>query len=755
MAWVMNPHWLRAALTLVTAACFSACHSSSSGSSTGLADTGSNSMVVTSVDSVDAIVNSGAVTASLTFNASESAPAANLTVTAGLSSLPAGWSGPSTFSCASVGTGSGCVLDLTYTPTTVAKGALVIKYSFTDGSGVAQSSSATIDYAGTTNNNVVATPAPSGQVVAMLGGGAQPMAVTFTTDDGNPATALTVTTNLLSLPSGWASSAHTLTCASVSTGSACRLPLSFEPKAVGSGTLTLSYEYANDFGTAKTGVLHIPYAATVHDNVVGTASASPVYSPVGSGPVSVPVTFTTDDGNPATHLVVTSSLTGLPAGWSSTASSFTCGTVSTGTGCRLPLSFTAAIGATGTLQLAYGYLDNAGTAKTGTVSVAYTSTTHDNIVGAASIAGTVRVAVDASQAVAVTFTTDDGNVATAFHVTSGLGSLPAYWTGPGSLSCAAVSTGTGCQLSLTFAPLATASGTVTLGFSYVDSAGTAKTGTVSVPYAVKHVYVTDASGVYVCSIVSGGALSGCTLTALSRVDSSSNPLQGAYGIAFSGDYAYVNQYPDASVSICAVTPSDGTLTGCTTFAFTGGASYGYSVFASSAYLYIENSSAQYCPIGANGALGSCSNVTGGVTEYSFGIYSSAGLAYVSPLSGNVQVCAVSAGGDLTPCVDSGIADGGALTVDGNFAFLTPWGSNAVKTCSILGNGMLGACSSSTVTGAGTGGSVGTAVFGENAYSVASTDVEHCAVNTLTGALSACAVSDGGATFVALGGIASY
>jgi hypothetical protein len=45
-----------------------------------------------------------------------------------------------------------------------------------------------------------------------------------------------------------------------------------------------------------------------------------------------------------------------------------------------------------------------------------------------------------------------------------------------------VSVGAGCQLALTYAPTAAATGTLTLGFSYTNDAGIAKTGTVSIAY---------------------------------------------------------------------------------------------------------------------------------------------------------------------------------------------------------------------------------------------------------------------------------
>ena len=52
----------------------------------------------------------------------------------------------------------------------------------------------------------------------------------------------------------------------------------------------------------------------------------------------------------------------------------------------------------------------------------------------------------------------------------------------GSFSCASVSTGTACQLSLTYAPSAAANAALTLNYSYTSNAGNSESGSVSIPY---------------------------------------------------------------------------------------------------------------------------------------------------------------------------------------------------------------------------------------------------------------------------------
>jgi hypothetical protein len=89
---------------------------------------------------------------------------------------------------------------------------------------------------------------------------------------------------------------------------------------------------------------------------------------------AVTVTFTTDDGNPASGLAITSDLTALPAGWSSASASFACATVSAGTVCQLGLLYAPTLVANSMLSLNYSYIDNSGTAKTSSVSIPYTAT---------------------------------------------------------------------------------------------------------------------------------------------------------------------------------------------------------------------------------------------------------------------------------------------------------------------------------------------------------------------------------------------
>jgi hypothetical protein len=181
-------------------------------------------------------------------------------------------------------------------------------------------------------------------------------------------------------------------------------------------------------------------------------------------------------------LQLTSDLSALPAGWSSAAGSFGCSGIDSATVCALPLTYAPTTAGSGSLALGYSYKNNAGEAKTGTVNIAYRATTDDNIVATPS-ANPLLVSAVSSTNVTVTFTTDDGNAASALFITTALDALPAGWSAaPSSFGCSVVNVGTGCMLSLLYAPTIADSGTLNLQFSYLNDSGLLKSGTVSIGY---------------------------------------------------------------------------------------------------------------------------------------------------------------------------------------------------------------------------------------------------------------------------------
>ena len=441
--------------------------------------------VVSPTGQINAIAGAGAQTISVNFTTDDGNAATNLTLTTNLSALPSGWNSPETgLSCAILSSGSGCQLTLDYAPGAAGRGTLTLIYSYTDDSGAPRTGALDISYSSAIANAVVATAAPTGQINAIVKTGVQDVALTFTTDDGRPAANLFVTSALSALPPGWSSASTSFTCAGLGTGNGCQLHLRYAPSTLAGGTLTLTYAYDDDAGTQHTGTLNLEYAATTNDNVVATPSPSgQINAVVGMGSQSLAVTFTTDDGRPATALKLTSDLTALPVGWSSTNSSFACSGLSSGNGCQLQLTYAPAAAGTGTLVLKYSYRNNAGELKSGSLGIPYRATTDDTVIGTPN-PNPLAVALGSLTPVTVTFRTDDGNLASALSVTSGLTSLPAGWSSTStSFNCAAVSLGNACQLALRFAPSAPAAGTLTFTFSYTNNSGFVKSGTVTLAYS--------------------------------------------------------------------------------------------------------------------------------------------------------------------------------------------------------------------------------------------------------------------------------
>lgn len=322
---------------------------------------------------VNAVATTGNQSVTVTFNTDDGKTATSLMLLSNLAALPAGWSASSSkFTCGSVSGGNGCQLTLTYAPTKLTSGTLSLNFSFLDAGGTYNVGSLNVPYAATTNDTVVGTVAPSGQISTVVGSSSPTASVTFATDDGRPATALEITTNLTTLPDGWTSSASSFTCSGVNGGTGCILPLTFTPTTAVSGSVSLAYKYNNDAGVAKTGTVNIPYRATTNNNVDATASPSALNVLTGST-TPVTVTFVTDDGNPASALSITSGLGAPPAGWSTGSGTFSCTSISVGTGCQLTLSYAPTAAASGTLTLGFGYTNNSGTAKTGTISIPYTA----------------------------------------------------------------------------------------------------------------------------------------------------------------------------------------------------------------------------------------------------------------------------------------------------------------------------------------------------------------------------------------------
>ena len=720
-----------------------------------------NDNVVASISptgQVDARVGGGGQPVAVDFTTDDGNPATNFTLTSDLTTLPAGWSTTSSsLSCAIVSTGNGCQLALEFAPAIAESGTLTLTYGYTDVAGDSKVGTFSIPYFTTGSNDVVATASPSGQVTAAQKTGGQPVSIAFTTDDGTAATGLKITSSLTALPTGWSSAASSFSCASVNTGNGCQLSLRYAPATLTSGTLSLNYAYVDGGGAAKTGVINVPYAATTNDNVVGTPSPSgQVNAVVGMGAQNVSVTFATDDGRPATALQLTSNLAALPAGWSSTVGTLSCSGLDADAVCVLPLSYAPTSAGNGTLNLGYSYKNNAGQAKTGTVNIAYRATTNDSIVGTPSL-GAVNVRTGSSTPVTVTFVTNDGNPASALAMTTALDTLPPGWSAASSaFTCATVSAGTACTLSLTYAPIAAAtSATLNLAFNYTNDAGFAETtGMVSINYSSYTPYLYVANGasntLSACPLNIDNSLADCGITGSGFIAPS--------GIVLDGNRLYVSNdstSPGNLVSVCALDTA-GTLSGC---AAAGGGPFSaptsIAVNPAASFAYVDqNGSLSVCAInGVTGMLSGCVSTAGvapltgialsadGTHAYAVNNSSTLDICQASTTTGALSGCGAAAAA-LTQAVAvlaaPTTASNGASNADGNVYISTSTGP--LYVCPIASNGALAGCQL-TATGTGTS-AVAVAFSGNTAYvSTASASLQMCPVNS-DGTFGACTtVSD--------------
>jgi hypothetical protein len=732
-----------------------------SGGGGGLNGTNDSVMATSSIAGTVSVVVGASQTVSVTFTSSDGLAISGFAISG--TTLPTGWSGQSPFGCALVSTGSGCVLNLTFAPTTVGSGTLTIDCEFVDNANVASTPGAclTIAYVATPNNNVTATVSPTGQIIAAVGTGHQSVSVNFTTDDGNAATDLTLTTSLPGLPSGWSSTATGLSCAIVSTGSGCQLGLTYAPTSSGSGTLTLDYSYTDGSGAQRTGALNIPYSTVSSNNVIATASpADQINAVENTAGQAVAVTFTTDDGKPATDLHLTLGLAALPPGWSSTSRSFSCGTVSTGNGCQLHLTYAPTALTSGTLTLSYAYTDDTGAARAGLLNIAYAATTNDDVVGTAAPSGQVNAVVGSgSQPVSVTFTTDDGRPATALQLTSSLTALTAGWSSTAtSFACSGLSSGNSCQLPLTYAPGAAGSGTLILNYSYDNNAGEPKTGSVSIPYwattndniintpSPTSLAVTVGSNTPVNVIFTtddGNPVSGLSLTSTLPSGWSSTSSSLPCATVSTGTSCQL------SLAYAPTAVANGMLS--LTYAYnddsgtpkTGSVNIPY-VASPPPHLYVAQLGGflSYCSLNPDGTLSSCAT-TGSFSAPSGIAFYGANFAYVADYGNNVvDLCNVAPDGSLSGCAATGSSFQSPLqlAVTGTFLYATNANSTGgVTACTIAIDGTLSACSQSAESG-----TTGVAADSSYAYiGVAANTVNVCAIGVSGSLPGSCASTSTG------------
>jgi hypothetical protein len=339
-------------------------------------------------------------------------------------------------------------------------------------------------------------------------------------------------------------------------------------------------------------------------------------------------------------------------------------------------------------------------------------------------------------------------------VTSNLTTLQTGWSSSSTtFTCASVTTGSACQLALSFAPSALNTGTLSLTYGYNDNAGTAQTGSINIPYSTisVHAYVSDTgtNSVLMCSIGANGALSNCASTG----SGFSSPV----AIAFSGSFAFVSTSA-TDVYSCAV-GSDGSLSSCASAV--SGLQFPGNLAVNGSYLFIANTNAfggpTACVLGSGGSLSLCTS-TGAVTNQNqaSGVTFTNGFAYIATVGDQslpgVLVCTAGSNGTLSGCTDSGsgLSNARNLVVAGNNIYIAAGGAIHLCTTAVSG-GISGCTAQSTAVGSGYSAGGGFSINNGFAYITYSgivgqfnyvAGVEVCSVG-VDGSLSNCAATGNG------------
>jgi len=279
-----------------------------------------------------------------------------------------------------------------------------------------------------------------------------------------------------------------------------------------------------------------------------------------------------------------------------------------------------------------------------------------------------------------------------------------------------------------------------LTYGYNDDAGTAKTGSLSLPYASTpppHLYIAQLSGVFsYCSLNADGSLSGCAATG--------NGFTAPTGIVFSGSNAYVADYGANSLFLCSAA-ADGTLSGCVATGSNFQQPWQLAIAGSTLYASNLNSSGGVtsCSIAVDGTLSGCTQSSGGTGTA--GMAAGSSFAYIGVGPATVDSCAIGGSGVLAACAVAGSAfsSPSGISLLNGLAYIANQGNGTVSVCSVAGDGSLSGCAASSPGGSQP---MDVAFSGSQAY-VDDTggDMYLCSVGA-SGALTGCVISDGGSSF---------
>ena len=206
--------------------------------------------------------------------------------------------------------------------------------------------------------------------------------------------------------------------------------------------------------------------------------------------------FRTSDGGSASSLVLGLPAGGLPAGWSISGDRNGCDQVDGAEQCQLALTYAPVAAEPSTsATFPYSYRDNKGSARTGSIAIAYSAMSANAATATLLPGGLVRGMAGKTSSVVLNFGTNDGSPATALHVESDPVSLPAGWTiTGGGLDCANFGAGASCQMGLTYAPVTYAPASVlVIKYRYKDSGGKEQAATASIDYSATGSNTVDVS----------------------------------------------------------------------------------------------------------------------------------------------------------------------------------------------------------------------------------------------------------------------
>ena len=361
----------------------------------------------------------------------------------------------------------------------------------------------------------------------------------------------------------------------------------------------------------------------------------------------------------------------------------------------------------------------------------------DTAIATLSVDGAANVVVNGSRVFSVTFTTDDGNTATDFQITSGINPTPPGWSVDSPIfTCNSINTGASCKVNLTYAPTSVQSDTLTLNFAYSDSAGADKDGSIDIVYASSvAVYVTDGSNVELCSLADG-AIANCAATAAGLPSAAAM----AFNVSSGQTYAYVTEFANG-VAVCPVA-GDGSLSMCVDSGQEFEAAVGIAILGGSAYVSnASNNTVEQCTISdVDGAFSACTSSGAGFSDPG-SVATNDGYVYVSNSgAGDVSMCNVDGiTGELVNCVaQPGFVDPVSIILSGGFAYVADSSTDAVDVCTVLGDGSFSSCAA-TASDTGTPTAVG--VVGGSGYVGTAAGLSQCAIDGGTGLWSSCAADN--------------